>query len=332
METVKMKKEVSNDECCIEIDRDQVIAQIVSCGIYKEPGLSIQQWQGEKQSEYYVVSATQKKYSYRGMLNSRFQRQNYGVNYYSNGDTYFGGFDIDNREKHGAYLFSPVIEDSYVKHEMYFGLWKDNLKDHHGIYTWIKQTKDTDDFSNADMDAFLGDIQNEKMKRGCYFYKTGNDFYLYYGSFDDSGNKNDDKAFIYDNKRDRVFCGKIVKGKFVNAYLMFHDEEGNFSTMIRVDYDENQSPVNIIKFEDIELKIRDEKLKEMSQFRTIIFEEDCFVILYEKWNEIKCFINKELNNPEIFNNDNYFPKLMKLSASHNDISLYRKLEKIIRKE
>ena len=142
--------------------------------------MSIQQWPGERQSEYYVASVEKNNCSFKGMLNSRFQRQNYGVNYYSNSDVYFGGFDKNLREKHGAYLFSPVIEDSYDIHEMYFGLWKDNLKDHHGIYTWIKQTKDTHNFSNADMDAFLGDIHNENMKRGCYFSKIGNNFYIYY--------------------------------------------------------------------------------------------------------------------------------------------------------
>lgn len=334
MDTEKMKRIITQNECCFELDREEVKSQIQSHGIYKDNGIKIQKWQGDKFSEYYVVSATKNNYNYKGVLNSKFQRHNYGLNNYSNGDCYFGGYDNDFRDKHGAYIFAPIKKDGYINYEMFFGLWKDNLKDHHGIYTWIKQKEGTEDFDNADIDAYVGDIDYEGkyMKRGCYFSKNNNNFYIYYGSFDPiTGCKNDSRAFIYDNQKDRVFCGKISKDKFVNGYMMFHDSEGNFLTMVSIEFDENQAPAKITKYEEIEQNIKDQKVEDMSQFRALVFEEDCFLKIYEKWTELNNAIKYDINDEEVFNDDNAFPKLMKLSSSYNDITLYRKLEKIFKK-
>jgi hypothetical protein len=334
MDTEKMKNGVSNEECCFELDREEVKAQILAEGVYKEDGFAIQKWEGDKLSEFYVVSANKNNYNYKGVLNSRFQRHNYGVNHYNNGDVYFGGYDNDFRDKHGAYLFAPVEEEGYIHNEMYFGLWKDNNKDHHGIYTWIKQKQDTEDFENADMDAFVGDMdfEGKNMKRGCYFSKNNNNFYIYYGAFDTvTGSKNDNRAFIYDNQKDRVFCGKILKDKFVNGYMMFHDSEGNFLTMVYIEFDENQAPTQITKYEDIEEGVRDQKVDDMSKFRALVFEEDCFIKIYEKWTEVKNVIKNDIKDEQVFNDENAFPKLMKLASSYNDITLYRKLEKIFKK-
>jgi len=332
MDTEKMRKEVSTEECSFEVDKEEVKLKIHSSGTYTEPGLTLQKWEGDKGSEYYLVSAEKNNFSYRGILNSKFQRHNYGLNIYTNGDVYFGNYDNDFRDKHGAYLFAPVKEDGYVYSEMYFGLWKDNMKDHHGIYTWIKQKEGTSDFDNAELDAFVGDIQYENMKRGCYFSKINNNYYIYYGSFDISGYKTDNRAFIYDNQKDRVFCGKIFKDKIVNGYLMFHEADGNFLTLIYVEFDENQNLIKTVRMEDIDQADRNKKIDEMAKFRTLIFEEECFMKIHQKWKEVKNAVENDIKNENVYNDEIIFPKLMKLTASYNDITLFRNLEKLLTKK
>ena len=78
--------------------------------------------------------------------------------------TLFGMYQKEFRNKQGIYVYQPKIEGDKLLSEFYFGVWRDNQKDDHGVYLWLSENKDIAPFSNFDdasFDCFTGDIDNE---------------------------------------------------------------------------------------------------------------------------------------------------------------------------
>ena len=43
------------------------------------------------------------------------------------------------RNKQGIYVYQPKIEGDKLLSEFYFGVWRDNQKDDHGVYLWLSE-------------------------------------------------------------------------------------------------------------------------------------------------------------------------------------------------
>jgi len=81
----------------------------------------------------------------------------------------------------------PKVEKSILKFITDFG--EKNQKDHHGVYVWKSEKAGNKDFSNCDFDAYVGDVELDSYKKGCYLSKSGDNFYVYYGKFEEDGKK-----------------------------------------------------------------------------------------------------------------------------------------------
>jgi len=89
----------------------------------------------------------------------------------------------------------------------------------------MEEPENNKEFDNANFDAFVGEIEEDKYKKGTYLSKKIDDYYLYHGNFDENGRKTDDNAFFYSSKFDRLLKGKIVNDNFENGYVAFFDSE-----------------------------------------------------------------------------------------------------------
>ena len=78
---------------------------------------------------------------------------------------------------------------------MYYGFWKENVRDHHGIYLWMKNYTDSISFEEISFDAYVGTIADDRFKKGTYLSKVNDEYFLYYGGFDVNGMKNDNEIF-----------------------------------------------------------------------------------------------------------------------------------------
>ena len=105
---------------------------------YKEEDVIIKKWEGdEESSNMYCVKIENK---FLGVLNELFEREGYCVNNYSNGDSYFGYYSEDKRDKHGFYEFKPEIKNGIRNQEFYFGLWKNDNRNNRGVNLWISES------------------------------------------------------------------------------------------------------------------------------------------------------------------------------------------------
>ena len=252
----------------IELDKQIINAQILKNGKYEKNGALIRKWEGETDSDSYIAQITKSNMSFIGILNGKFEREGYGLNNFSNGDQYFGYFENDLRNRHGIYFWAPQKKTSLIHEECYYGFWKDNKKDNRGLYLWMDEPEGNLDFQKANFDCYIGDIKDDKYTKGTYLTKKGDDYYLYYGLFDENGKKNDKNAFFY-SSNDRLIKGNIVNDNFSEGYIAyFNSETGNLDNFFFCKFG-NDNFLNLIKKEK-ELNIDNvENIKcEMNTFRS----------------------------------------------------------------
>lgn len=211
---------------------------------------------------------------------------------------------------------------------MYHGFWRENHKDNHGVYIWMNEEKSNTIFDHADFDAYVGDLELDRYRRGCYLSKKGDNYYVYYGNFDQDGHKNDERAFFYSSKQDKIIVGKMVNDKYVNGYFVsFNSEDGNITDIVYCEFNNDEMPIKLLKSEEIDESLRTKISYEAKEFRVIALREDYFGQLYEKYKEILAFIRNEMNDIKILDDEEGYPRIMKLGMSYNDMKLFRELEK-----
>jgi len=236
------------------------------------------------------------------------------------------------KNEHGVYFFSPSTNHGYILSEIYFGFWRDNQKDKRGIYIWLKEKQSAvESFDTTDFDAFVGDMEGDSHKRGCYLSKIGDSLYVYYGSFDKDGLKNDEKAYFFDNVKNRIFMGKIIRDKFINGYMLSYNDDDTLKNIIYVEFDDNDTPIKILPTEEIEVQKKDNVIASVKAFRDYMISDDHFSIVYLKMKNIKKFVQDDMKDNNILNmiDSEDFSKLMNIGCSYNDVKLYKNLEKIM---
>lgn len=85
----------------------------------------------------------------------------------------------------------------------------------------MDEPENNNDFDSSNFDAYCGEIEEDKYKRGTYLTKKGDDYYLYHGNFDENGRKTDENAFFYSSKFDRLLKGNIQNDNFINFLIYF---------------------------------------------------------------------------------------------------------------
>ena len=327
MESKKIKNEESN---ILELDKNIINSEIKKKKTYTNKNIQILKWESDFLIDSYIAQIKKQNYSFLGILNGQFEREGFGINKFENGDLYFGYFENDQRNRHGIYFYSPQIKNKKIHEECYYGFWLNNHKNSHGIYLWIEEEENNDIFDNANFDCFIGNVKDNHYGRGCYLSKIEDNYYLYYGNFDEDGKKNDNNALFYTSS-DKLIKGKIVNDNFIEGYVSFFDSEtGNMINFVYCKFDKDGSIIYLINDSDFGKNDEIEKIKkEMSLFRDVILEIDYFGDIYQKYKEIKKFVNENMNSVKRFNDKDKLKEMIELSVGYNSLDIYSKIEKLV---
>ncbi len=326
MENSKKLKKEEND--ILELDKQVINETIRDKKKYILNNIKIQRWEGDLSIDSYSIEIKKDNSSFIGILNGKFERDGYGINKFPNGDIYFGYFENDQRNRHGIYFYSPEKKDKIIHEECYYGFWLNNQKNNHGIYLWIDEPENNIDFDNANFDCFIGNVKDDHYNKGCYLSKIEDNYYLYYGYFDEEGKKNDNNALFYSSS-DKLIKGKIVNDIFTEGFIGYYDSEtGNLNNFVFCKFDDEGSVIYLKKENEFNNDVQ--KIKnEMQNFRSVILESDYFGDIYQKYREIKKFINDNMNTVSVFDNKEKFPEMIELCVDYNSFDLFSKIEKIV---
>ena len=251
---------------------------------------------------------------------------------YPNGEKYFGMYQKEFRNKQGIYVYQPKIEGDKLLSEFYFGVWRNNQKDDHGVYLWLSENKDIAQFSNFDdasFDCFTGDIDNETFSHKTYMKKKGNDYYLYHGGFNQQNEMNGDDCYFYNANKDELIYGKVRHNKLITGYIALFDEDGKLQHIMQCDFDDNGKITSYLQKEENEVETLGRVCNSMETFRNVILGEDYFGIVYNVFKKTKEYMDEKLNTLEAFDSSEEFPKLMSITFKFNEIKIYQNIEKNI---
>ena len=258
-----------------------------------------------------------------GVINYFFKREGYCLNTYSNGDTYFGYYNNDLRNKQGLYSFKPIKIENNLQSQYYYGHWKNDLINGKGIYLWLKEKENItpfSDYNNANFDAFVGRSNFGKFKKGGLLTKNGNNKYIYYGEFSDEGKKEGNKCFYY-SFMGKLCYGTFKDGVFNEGYVADFDKDGKINGLIIYKKEEGKNAEG----EKIILKGEEKITNIMTKFRNAILDKDYFNMIYDEFEKIIKYRDEKMNDIKIIMSEEY-GKIMHC-FKFNKISLCEDIEK-----
>ena len=329
MDFRKHKKKETDDK--IILDKEKISKIISTTAKYETPGIQISKWIIDKDS--YIVNINKNNIKFQGIFNENFERNGYAISSYSNNENYFGYYKRDIRNKEGIYTWPIEIENERRKTEYYWGMWRDNIKEDHGIYLWLDEDnskKPFEKFDDSIFDVYLGEIDNDSFTKGVYLSKTKDNYYIYYGGYDIFGKRDGANCYYYNSNEDKVFYGSMKKGLFENGFMGVFDSEGKISDLFRVEFDSKQKIRRYLQRDDIDTSVRERVEWRILVFRSLILEDDYFNIIFKAFKNIVEFKDKKFSL-KVLNSDEGYNKIKDICFGYNNIDLFRKLEKNLRK-
>ena len=309
----------------INFDPSIVSDAVEKNGEFKNDEVLIKRW-GEAEignKKMYLLKADDKPNKFTGIVNISFEREGYGINEHDNGDKYFGYYKKDARDGHGIYSFLPQKKGNELLSEFYYGLWKEDLKNGQGIYLWLREDaskKPFSDFEKSNFQAFVGEFEKDIFKKGTLLSKEGEDYLVFHGSFDLDGKREGKNCFFYSASLEKMCFGEYSSDQFVNGYVAHFDEEGNVKDFLK--YADGQiTPKD--KIDEAEFN-KNSKL--MFDFRNVIMDKDYFGDVYSEFAKVKEFEETKMTSLDIFNSDQYLT-LMKVVIGYNNVTIYKDIEK-----
>lgn len=309
----------------IHFDTPKVSEAINKDGFYKTDKITVKRWGEETVGDkrMFLVNAEEKSLKFRGIVNYFFEREGYGINEHDNGDKYFGYYKNDVRNGHGIYSFVPTKKGEDLLSEFYYGFWKTDLKCGQGIYLWLRENaskKPFSDFENTNFQAFVGEIERDIFKKGTLLSKEGEDYLVYHGTFDIDGNREGQNCFFYSATLEELCFGEYLDDHFIKGYVSHFDEEGNIKDFLK--YEEGK----IIPKEKLPEEEFTKNSKIMFDFRNVIMGKDYFGDVYNEFEKVKSFEETKMKNLDIFNSDQYLT-LMSVATGYNKVTIYKDIEK-----
>ena len=322
-----MKEGATNS---IELDKSKIDEAIASSGKYEENDIFIKKWEGgETESDNedkYVTEISKDNSKYIGTLDQKFKRDGYGLQTFENGDKYFGQFTQDLRDEEGIYFWNPTLTETNIQSELFLGNWKENKKYNNGMYLWIDEPQNNTEYENADIDAYVGELENEKYIRGTYICKKNNNLTLYHGNFDKEGKKNDDNAFYYTSQTNRIFFGKINKDSLLSGYLGKVDETDEVKDLVFCNFNEDGSVKEIIETSKLNQDEAENAKKKIESFKSVVLDGERFKKIYSKYLKVKNKVDNLFCDVAIFDKKDYFPDLEKLLNKYKRKNIYVYIE------
>jgi hypothetical protein len=299
----------------ISFKTKEIEQSLKSTGIYKKGTFIIKQLtdfdhfrqddEFVSAEEDYVFALQNKdpKTPFLGVVNYYFKREGYCLNTYLNGDIYFGYYKNDLRNKQGLYSFKPTKSENNLLSQFYYGLWENDLFNGNGIYLWLKEKEDKapfSDYDNANFEAFVGNSNEGKFKKGALISKEGKNYFVYYGNFTNDGKKEGNKCFYYSSNLERLCYGTFENGIFIEGYVGNFDKNGKLSGLIIYKKDGDNT-----KGEKIKLKKEPEIENSLIKIREIILNKNYLNMIYEEFAKIIKFRDEKMNNIEIIMTEEY---------------------------
>ena len=307
-------------------------------GVYKKGSFIIKQlvdFDQYRQEEEYVpaeedfvfaLQNTNPETPFLGVVNYSFKREGYCLNAYENRDIYFGYYKNDLRNKQGIYSYCPTKDDTYLYTQFYYGSWENDLCNGFGLYLWLKERIDTipfSDFNNANFEAFVGESAEGLFKKGALLCKEGKNTFIYYGTFSEEGQKEGNKCFYYCTSLERICYGTFSKGKFVEGYVGNFKKDGKLSDLIIYKKEEGKKAIG----EKIKINSQQKISNILTNFRKVVLSKDYFNEIYDEFGKILKTRDEKMNTIDIFFTDEY-EKIMN-SFQFNKITLCQDIEKYI---
>ena len=216
----------------------------------------------EEQEEVpkYLVDIKSDNCRYLGILSNYLKKEIFGYSLFDNGDEYFGQWIKDRKEGFGIYYFKEnEKEETNIKH-IYIGEFKNNKKYGQGIYFKIKKFEDKKENKNGkelenekenekelekeneknmekkiekenlnkpcDFTFSIGNFCEDNFKEGIIYNLEGEKRQIYKGKMNENGEKMDENAEIYENKK-QIFNGSIKDNIMLNGRIIVLKEEEN---------------------------------------------------------------------------------------------------------
>jgi hypothetical protein len=321
------KMMLSENQTKIIFDKLSIFKSLDEKGEYKDEKakVTIKKWEDDDITSNMFILKIDGDYPFLGVVNGMFEREGFGVNTYANGDTYFGYFSEDERNKHGIYLYKPKFDNKYKISEYYYGLWKDNYKYDNGIYLWLKENKNIkpfSDFENSNFTAFIGNIEQDNFTKGTLLIKNANNYYVYHGSFNKNGKKEGDLCFFYSAKKELLLYGTFENDNFISGHMATFSNDGNILKLLKYVKGRfvDKKDINQLEMEIVE--------KILFNFRNVIMAKDYFGDLYKEFGHVIDFRDKNMNNLEILNSDKYID-IMNAAIGYNKITIFNDIERYV---
>ena len=316
---------INQNQTRMTFDKIKIYSSIEKIGEYKDNNISIKKWEDDEAIGNMFIIYIKNELLFLGIVNEFFQREGYCLNYYPNGDYYFGYFFEDERNKHGFYSYNPKNENDILISEYYFGLWKNDYREGHGIYLWLSENSKNEPFSNFELsnfEAFIGKSEKNIFKKGTLLTKKNEEYFVYHGTFSLNGKKDGDCCFYYSASEEMLLYGSFKDDNFINGFIANFDDDGIL--------------LKIIKFCDGEIT-EENKMDEnekntnkkiMFNFRNIVMLKDYFGEIYEEFGKVLEFKNKYMSDIDILNSEKYID-IMNAMIRYNKIKIYDDIEKYV---
>ena len=336
-----MEEEQSSSKNKIHYDKNAILKKLKSKEKYQFGTTTIIRWEDDmnySNTEMYVLKNKLNNLPFLGVVNYEFKREGYCINKYQNGDEYFGYYSNDLRNKQGMYIYKPKFEmNNIILRQYYFGLWSNDIKQGRGIYLWLKDNRDNynkslinktpynpfNNFEKANFTAYVGNFDKNKFTKGTLLKKEDDNYFVFHGSLQNL-KKNGKNCFYYSAKLEEMFYGNFKDDIFIDGFVGKFNDNGEIENIIKY---KNKKIINKEQLQ------QSDNIPEISQklltFRNVIMSKDYFGILYNIFKEAIEFKNENMNDVDIFNSDLYID-LMDISASYNQVSIFKDIEKYIK--
>jgi hypothetical protein len=314
----------------ISLNAKTVINDIHKYKSFEKEGVFLKKWDSDNRldEEKYIGCLTHDEFKYIGVLNTNLRRDMFGLNKYENNDTYFGNYDKEAKSSHGIYLYAPKTVNGFEEIEIYHGYWQNNKKHLKGIYIWKKEKTNNQDYNKCDFEAYVGEFEYDNYKKGVLLSKQADHYYIYYGGFDQNGNKNDNKAFYYYHNDNKVVIGKVVDNKLISGYIVyFENDTERIIKQICYIVVSSKGKVEQVKYQDeISAVIRKETEGQAFEFREAYFSIDPPSDIYNQTKKVVQVITT-ITDHTMFDNQHDYPKYVDLAAFYNDnYKLYQNIK------
>lgn len=315
----------SASDFSINLNKNEILISIEKTKEYKANGVTIHKWEN---SDLFSSSINLNNIHFLGILNQRLEKEGYALFSYINEEKYFGNFSQDLRSRHGLYSWPSTINNNIRKTEFFWGTWKNNLKDGKGIYLWLKEPENIkmfSDFENCDLDSYIGLINNDNFTKGAYLIKRNNNFYVYYGNFNNQGKKDDNECYYYNATKDKIYYGKVKNDKFISGYITNFNEDGYIVDLLKIDFDENNKVKSYIQEDEIEENLKEKIKKNIFECRNILLNEDHFGDIFNAFKNIIEYRDNKMNDIKVLESNDDYPDIMNRLTKYNDIKLFSQL-------